>query len=495
VTSLLAGLVGMGVAAACGTTVPTSSWPVVSAQGTSSLTDGLGGPTTQPRPALPSTGASQTGVPDLVEPTAATRATGSASKSHRAAGTAGTASAGPATPAAIAGSGPIKLGLAYVDSGASNTVLSGIGKGLASADTHGEVAAYVAHINSLGGVLGRKLEMVFYRASPNDSLQSIGQGICATETQDHHVDISFDSNYGDVVFPCLNRARVPTIFPGIDGLTTASYKSFPLVTEPDSVAIDRLASIEVPQLVKMGYKPTGLQKLGVLYFNGANFVAGFNALKAAWAARGVKIAASVALSNWNSVGEIAGLLTSVQSAELRFRAQGVTHVMCVETNAFICGFFGLVAASQGYFPRYAFTSDQPLTNILANVPAKGLKGSVFVGWNPPQDLSRLSSMPRGVRSCWAFMNKHGFPTSTGNERDGAASICEAVDYAVATLKAAGSTDPDAIVAAARSIGPSFETRRVLGVGTGQAGVAVVRRGSFQEGCSCFVYTSPPINVK
>ncbi|HVT63996.1 MAG TPA: ABC transporter substrate-binding protein [Mycobacteriales bacterium] len=485
-------VIGLGAVsglAACGTTVPPSSWPAVSANGTGP-SDGLSGPTAASETGERTAGRAQTAVSTLTGSASPANPTAAGSGSARASG-----SAAP-TRTSIARAAPIKIGYAYIDSGESNTVLSGIGKGLASADLHGEMEAYADYLNAHGGVLGHKLQMVFYRASSSSTLQSIGQAVCAKETQDDRVDISLDGNYGNVVFPCMTKARIPDIYVGIDALTLADYRSFPYVIEPDSIAIDRLASIEVPQLVKMGYRPSGLtQKLGILYYNDANTTAGFNALKSAWALQGVKVADSVSLNNWNSVGDLAGLETSVQAAELRFRADGVTHVMCVETNAFICGFFGLYAGSQGYYPRYAYTSLQPLTNILANVSAKSLKGSVFVGWNPPEDLSRLSSMPSGVRSCWSFMNKHSFPTGTGNERDGAAGVCEALDYVVASVTAAGSTDPDALAAAAERIGPSYRSRRVLGVGTGQAGVDVVRRGAYQTGCSCFAYTSPPIRLR
>lgn len=477
------------VVAACGTTVPSSQAPASSAEQLGTVPQPV-----QSAPTAPGTTAASESAPQVLLPTATHAHGGRTASTGTTTTPTGTTSLS-TTPTGAPPTGPIKVGYGYVDSGSTNSVLSGIGKGLTSADLHGEIEAYVQHINAAGGVLGRQLELVFYRASTSESLQQIGQALCATETQDNHVDVSLDDNYGSLVFPCMAKAGIPTIYTGLDGLTEANYRAFPLVSEPDSISIDRLAAVEVPQLVKLGYQPTGRSRLGVLYFNSPNFVTGFNALKSAWAKEGVKVASSASLANYNTVGQIAGLGAGVQAAELKFRAQGVTHVMCVETNAFLCGFFGLFAASQGYYPRYAYTSDQPLTNILANVPARALQNAVFVGWNPAQDLSVLSKMPASYRSCFAFMNKHGFSTATGNEKDGAASICESIDYLVAAIKAGGGASPAQIVAGERKLGGSYVSEHSLGIGDRQDGAAVVRRGRYSPSCKCFAYTGPPVHLQ
>ncbi|HVV74513.1 MAG TPA: ABC transporter substrate-binding protein [Mycobacteriales bacterium] len=424
---------------------------------------------------------------------------GTAEPTHSLAATAG----GPATtklPTAIpsvsastsgGGKGPIEVGYAYVDAGETNAVLSGIGKGLAAADLKAEIEAYVKHVNATGGVLGRELKLVLYRASSSNSLQNIGQALCAKETQDDHVNVSLDGNYGNVVFPCMARAGVPTIYTGIDGLTTSDYRKYPLVIEPDSINLNRLATLEVQQFVEMGYKPTGLQKLGVLYYDDPTFTAGFEALKAAWAKYGVKVTAAQSFTNWNSLAELGSLEAAVQAAELRFRTQGITHVMCVETNAYLCGFFGVYADSQSYYPRYAFNSDQPLTNILANISARGLTGSVFVGWNPGQDVSSVTKMPARSQACMRFMTKQGFPTETGNEHDGALGICEAIDYLVASIKAGGSATAAGIVAGARAIAGSYTPDHTFNVGPPPDGAMTVRDGKYEASCKCFAYTSKP----
>jgi hypothetical protein len=392
-------------------------------------------------------------------------------------------------------SGPIKIGYAYLDSGQSNSVLSGIGKGLATADVHAEMDAYVRSINANGGVLGRPLKMVYYRGSTSSNLLAMGAAVCAKETQDERVDVSLDSNYGDVVFPCMAKAGIPTVYTGLDGLTSSDYRRFPLVIEPNSISLDRLARIQVEQFVKMGYKPTGTtEKLGVLYYNSPSFTAGYNALKVAWAAQGVTVTDARSFTNFNTVGEIAALGASVQGTELRFRAEGINHVMCVETNAFLCGFFGLYADSQGYYPRYAYTSDQPLTNILANISARGLTNSVFVGWNPSQDMNSPSKMPTSTQRCLNFMTQHRFPTDTGNERDSASAICEAIDYVVAAIEAGGSATADGIIAGARKIAGSYQSRRTFDVGQPPDAVSTVRRGQYSATCHCFLYTSKPIKA-
>ena len=72
---------------------------------------------------------------------------------------------------------------------------------------------------------------------------------------------------------------------------------------------------------------------------------------------------------------------------LKFRSAGVTHVLAVEENAWLTGFFGIYSANQDYYPRYGYTSQEPLGNVDSNVPHKELERALFIGWNPVQDVN------------------------------------------------------------------------------------------------------------
>jgi len=402
----------------------------------------------------------------------------------------------PTTGSGKQGPTPILIGLSYIDNGQQNAILGGIGSGLQSADAKGETTDYAAAINKRGGILGHPIKMIYSQVDTGGTLQEAEQSACSKYTEDYHVAVTFDPSPTGLLYTCLTKAGVAAIYPGIDGLTRGDYAKWPLVREPDSFSLERLAQVEVAQLPSLGFEPTGrLDKLGVLYFDQSEYVTGFHALGADWKTRGVAIGASAAVTPYNSVSTIGNMEAQVQSAELKFRAEGVTHVMCVETNAWLCGFFGVYAGSQNYYPKYAWTSNEPLNNVISNVPERELQGSVFLGWNPAQDMVSIAKMPAPVRHCLSRFSKMGYPTQTGNERGQAAAICEAYAYLEASVKAAGGGITSADIAAgALRVASTYTSSLGFAVGNRADGVAAIRKGVFDSGCACFAYTSGLIRV-
>jgi len=196
-----------------------------------------------------------------------------------------------------------------------------------------------------------------------------------------------------------------------------------------------------------------------------------------------------------STGDVSEAVGQAQGAVLKFRSEGVTNVLFTETNAWLSGAFGIEASSQHYYPRYGYNSDEPLTNIVSNVPADELVGSMFIGWNPSQDTTRAADLGSRGRACLAFMAHAGQPTNTGNEKSGALSICETVDYLCAAVSAGGTAVSRAsFLAGAARIGSSYSpvaTFAIRASASRHDGVAAIRDGMFNSSCKCFAYTSAP----
>lgn len=398
---------------------------------------------------------------------------------------------------AVKANGPIEIGIPYIDSASGNAVLGSIGAGLASNDSKQLYEIYIDDLNKKGGILGRKVKGIYLKLNVNDDTATLAQTICTYFTQDHKVGWVFITDIGNAVYPCLNSKGVATISAGNSDTSRTILKQTNLAQLPDTIGMDRLFSMLVDQYVAMGYfgtKPT--DKLGVLHYDHRSVMDGVAALKAGLAKHNLKISDSYSIKQYTSVAEIAGMEAAVKSAELRFRAENITHVICVESNAFLCGFFAIYAAQQGYYPRYAFSSAQPLTNVISNVPPRALERSVFVGWRPAQDVQSESEMPASMRSCVTFFRKNGVEISTGNAYDQAAGICDDLGFFAAALKAGPSVTVPGFMQGASKLAGRFSPVNSFGIAPGlhRDAASVVRRGSYVPACDCFRYSGGPINI-
>jgi hypothetical protein len=402
-------------------------------------------------------------------------------------------STGPTGPTAGAHT-PITVGIPYIDAAATSSVLSGIGKGLASADTQKVTELEIARINAGGGLSGHPIKPYFYDINPNTAQATYEQGTCDQFTQDHPVQIEMDPGMSMSFQQCALSGGIDGIIDtGVPGLTSSELASLPGLVYPDGISLDRLAKLEVAKLVAAHWFQPGA-KIGILYEEATPYVAAEKVLESALVANHIDVKDRVAMHPVASTSDLTTLLSQAQGADLRFRTEGVTNMMFVETNAFLSGFFGLEAGPQGYDPKYAFTSDEPLGNVDANVSARELQGSEFVGWVPSEDVPGTSDIPAGGKSCMAYMHKHGQPMSTPNEIAGSIAICEQFDYlnaVISKIPAGQALTHSSFIAAVHALGSSYKSDNSFSVETKSHsdGADEVRLGDYNEGCKCFRYTS------
>jgi hypothetical protein len=478
---------------ACGSTLEPRAVGTQDAQ-VQTITAG-GTPTTV---AVPTSGASTTGTPSVAGSSAgpsinvlpaqgATTTIAAGSSPTRA------SSATPTGPAVSAHT-PITIGFPYLDAAASSTVLSGIGKGLASADGRAVADLEIAKINKAGGLSGHPIKPYFYDINPNTSQSTYEQGACDEFTQDHPVQVVFDFGMTDNFLRCALSGGVAGIVnANVTGYTDSDLASLSGAVFPNSISLDRLAKIEVPRLVAAHWFQPGA-KVGILYYETAPYVAGEKVLEAELRARHIDVQDKIALHYVASTGDLTALLTQMEGADLRFRSEGITNLMFVENNGFLSAGFGLEAGPQGYYPKYALSSDEPLGDLASNISARELAGAEFVGWIPAQDVADTSSIRPGGNACLSYMHTHGQPITTANEKAGTIQICDEFDYldaVVAAIPAGQALTRSTFVAATHSVGSSYHSDQTFGVDTANRsdGVDAIRMGAYSSGCKCFQYTS------
>lgn len=500
-------LVALGLGAvgltACGSTVPLSR--TVAGNATSAFGSSSG---TTLLPGNGATGADSTGVAGANSGTPAAGSSGESGSSSPSAGdsTTGGSSHGFGTSAAvtqstkaITGAAPIRVGIPYLNSSETNAFTSSVGSGLSTNDPSQLYTAYIDRLNSGGGILGHKVVPVYYSISPYENTTQIAQAACNYFTQDDKVSFVMSGPL-DQFYSCLNSRGVAVLNDAAgDETAEAELAAEPLALLPESIGLDRLARIDAVQLDQMGFFGNAVtDKLGVLYFdNDQDSVDGYNALKAALAAEHVPIAESESISEAADTSGVGAMEAQVSSAELKFKAEGVNEVTCEETTPWICAFFALYASNQDYYPRYAFSSAESLTAIVANVPAKELANSVFVGWYPAEDLQSVNEMPAVLQACLNFFEKDGISITTGNARAQAEGVCSDVNLFAAALEVAPSISAVGLIEGAERLGSTFHPVGSFGaaISSGQRdGVSVIRRGDFVTSCDCYQYTSGDISV-
>lgn len=431
---------GIGLALAlvgCGTTVP----------GASSASSGGG-----------LAGASLTG-PDGVAPKPPGGASGPAFGPLSGAGNgegAGSAN-GAATngSAASAGSGPfgpgitrasISVGLAY----AKNTQQeqAALGNTVDLGDPYQFQQVMVNYLNKHGGIAGRKISPVWYSqdATTTQTTAQISQAVCADFTQDHHVfaALGFGAGAGSRnLETCMQKAgAVVGLASNVAVATTADYDAFPANYEVGAIALDRLCANLIPTLVDANYftawdttnaQPGTLPvKVGVLAPDLPPFHYAITHICLPLLARaGHPVSASDVYFYYfpDSTSGNGQAVADIQNAELKFRTDGVTHVLPIEVNGQV--FFGKDADSQHYYPRYGVnTADGTQAENGSFLTPKQLNGAVGLGYIPSFDLTAQMDPDNGPyssperRQCVAIMEAGGQTFGSTTAEGNALSYCD-----------------------------------------------------------------------
>ncbi len=390
----------------------------------------------------------------------------------------------------------LAVGIPYLDQQQANTFTAGFGSGLEGGDDKLNYQILIDDVNKTGGILGRKVVPWFHRIDFSQSAAQYEQEICTDFTQDHKVSFVLNGN-SPTLSKCLIDKGVAVVGDGSQ-INTRDYEAMPYYAQPGSFSLDRLAALQASEFTKMGLfaGPTPA-RVGVLFYDLPTYKFAEKILVEGLEKRGVEVVEEQAFHYAASSQDLGQTQAQVQSAALKFRQSGVTHVVGVELNAWLQGFFALYAGQQEYYPRYGWTSNQVPTNVMSVVPHKSLVNSLLIGFYPTFDTADLRVYPAETLRCFRQLTAHQVPLNTGNQRSSAAVACDAVRYLKLALTAGKGVDRTALVAGGRALQrsyvPAVTYASFLPRGFG-AGAAALRPGAFQTECDCFAYTGSPYSV-
>jgi hypothetical protein len=355
-----------------------------------------------------------------------------------------------------------------------------------------------ADLNAKGGILKHKVVFKGYAynstapASDSSSAAQFEQAACNNFSHDTPVfAVLFISLDPEVLAPCLSKNHVSLIAPydwedGKDLNKLLLYAPGAGVDYPFmKVFLQRLKA----QSYFGGWNtttggPGTTTKIGVVNFNDPGWVGQGTALLQAMKDLGIKVDPQDILTY---SAELDTQSQNVQNAVLKFRADGVTHVLGSAAN----GLWMYEAVGQNYFPRYGWYVG--FGNDMNARSQQGLVGAMGVGEAPVQDIDAAQNPPSvgpQQKRCEAIATKAGvgWQSNQGMHSE-TLEMCDAVWSMAAALEKSGTLTPAGLAQGYDSLGsfPStFNFQETWGPGR-HASNSMVEDIRYDTGCSCFKY--------
>lgn len=482
------------VAAACGTTVPSSQ--ISQAQSdTSGLSGGTaaGAPTGE-GPAVGPQGNTGThaGLVTTTGGTSTGGGTGPAATTGARTGSSTPPAVTATSPSGSTGRGPIKIG-ALTATGAGKYQAS-LGFSGATGDQTAMTQSVVNWINAHGGFGGRRVQLVTYDLDPaaaSANMTAAMQAACTYFTQDNKVTAiaSYVGLAPESFYQCLAKAHVPVVTPD-EGVSRDFFQRYPnTLYMPSAPTYTRLLAHSVDALWNAGWL-TSKSVVGVVGYDTNDVHAIVDkGLVPALKRHGLTVTRGLYTSTTTSAA------SEYNSGVLAFNTQHVDRVFFAPGGQPV--YFALAAAQQGYHPRYELGSLEYPTVLAANLPADQLSGSMGLGWLPYLDLPSTawaSVSPPGMAECRKAMAAARQDFSSGTTLGIAAWICDDWMFLRDVFAAASTPDEAGIRRAAESLGERFQPaatfRSSFASGRTHDGVGAYRLVAFEDGCGCFRYTGP-----
>jgi len=417
---------------------------------------------------------------------------GSAAAAGRATGGAGSArgSLSGSTPAAPT-KGTVKIGFGYPKNLSAAYAAFGANN-LTGDDWKVYIEPIVAWVNAHGGLAGRAVTAVYHATDPTSgTFQSQAEAACAAFTQDDKVFAVVGTVLAENEVDCLAKTNTPFLAQSAALFERANYTRHPgIMWQPFMVSAERQGPW-IDSLVTQGYFGTGA-KIGLLDMDHPmykRFADGV--IKPRLASHGLQVADTVSFTVPDSAAGAGSLFTQASNAVLRFRSEGITHVILSPSGSAIPFAFMQPAESQGFRPRYGLNSLDVPAFLTQNVQLAQLHGALGVGWLPASDLF-YKEVAHGVNPaedlCYAITKRNG---------DEVKRYCDGLFFLKAALDRAPEFSAAGLRVGADSLGTGYDSPWTLATRFAPGrfdGARQARPLAFVDDCGCFRYTGGPVEV-
>jgi ABC-type branched-subunit amino acid transport system substrate-binding protein len=401
---------------------------------------------------------------------------------------------------------PIKVGFLTIDYSKAYAAV-GLSQGPAF-DWKANYRALVDGLNKRGGLQGRRIEPYFYAIDGTAaSYASESQAACAYLVQDEHVKVVVSyaaSAQSFMLSPCFAQAGVAQIDAnfGVREDTGDLHKT-PGLIAPESLTVDRYASALITWANRQGWL-TRANRLGVFVEDCPADRRTYDTVVVPLAGRlGIPVE-SYTTSCIQGFAEVSQTVSDVQSAALRFRADGVDRVMYLTLGeSGVNGLFTQNADSQRWNPVYLLTTiAQPVNGAqIGQIATSQLPNTRGIGWMPGWDVDAPSWSPAQTalqNQCRATAHQGGvsFPAPRGPQANlNPYMECDTLLLLDRVLGIThGVTSFSAITGAVNRLASGYVSPMTDGptaFAPGQhAGVRDAALFSYKASCHCFSYDTP-----
>jgi hypothetical protein len=319
----------------------------------------------------------------------------------------------------------IYVGIGYETNGDAANAAFGA-TGISQGDPQADAKAVVQDINAHGGIAGRTVVPVWHatNATSTDTYSDMDQQACASYTQDNHVFAVMDKGLTDDFLACVEKAGAMNFNSGtILYPDQTLLQEFPYYFDAGTLTTDRVFQQLPRSLGSLGYyngwdanlgrsSPASATKIGVLTYDHPEWNRPLNRLLSGLKAEGHPVAsADVVRVQWpNATADERNIVSAVSNAELKFRQDGVNHVILMDANGLLLLFFSRAAQGQHYYPRYGLDTGSGAQTLESggDVAAQQLNGAVGFAWSPDLDLTPSAAAkyePARMKACLDMIDR------------------------------------------------------------------------------------------
>jgi len=448
---------------------------------------------------------------------------GSASTTGGTTGSGATGSTGgSAAPQTGIGITPTKIYVGVTYSSGADEANKALGNNITSGDQQADGQAVIDDINAHGGVAGRKLVPVWYDYQTTDArpYTNIDGEACAKFTQDNKVFAVAGDGLTDNFAACVTHAGALMVSTAttIIGPDQAYFEKYPYTFSVGYLTQDRMMAEEVRSLLRQDYfsgwnTATGNPanavpaKVGILSFDTPHWSDPLHHVMLPALARAGHPVDSTNVQEVaypQGTNGIGSTIAQIQSAVLKFRQNGITHVIILDGNGSMTLYALNNMRGQHYYPRLGVNSATGV-EVLAtqyHSDAQSFNGAVGLGWGPQLDLPQGQgdkySTPH-TKACIKMVEKRTgqqFPDT--NSASIALGYCDELYLIADAINGAGAVvDRDAAAVAIEALRGTFPASGTYGVffsPTRHDGIEYGYDLKFDLGCTCTKYTRGPFRI-
>lgn len=398
----------------------------------------------------------------------------------------------------------IYIGMTYADAGAANEAAFGTG---ISADARKPYNAMAEWVNARGGLMGRKIEMLYYEFKAEQDINQQAQAACSHWTEDNEIFFFLGADGNGILRECAHENGGVMPLPGGSSLPS-DFSKYPNYFEISGLNFYRAGNVTVKGLNNEGYYKDA--KLGIVLWDDPDYKA---ALQNVYLPELKKIGVSLHtepayISPPQQLQDLAASSADVNAAVLRFQSEGVTHVMILGGPTGVCaqGCIEILwfrrAEQQNYRPRYGLNANNiAIAGRDAGLyPEEQLDRMVSVEWSDDSDFYDQGWKTNQAREkCYAIMRAKDVPMRNVNEQAFARFACEQFWFLLASLPhlSGRALNAPAFTAAANQLGWSFQSPQAYAIfinANQHDGTAAARNLMFGGSCDCFKWLSKPYRV-